>query len=182
MKFFICILTLFLTLNTNAQEKYLTKNGTVSFEASVPSFEEVKASNRSVTAIINTENGEFAALVLVKGFRFKNALMEEHFNENYAESDKFPKATFKGKITNFSKDTLTETPQDFKTSGALTFHGKTKNLEDLIFNISKSNGFIIISGRFKANASDFNIQIPKIVRSKIAKNIDVSFQFQLKKK
>lgn len=58
------------------------------------SFEEVAAKNNVVTAIINTENGEFAALALVKAFRFKNALMEAHFNANYAESNKFPKATF----------------------------------------------------------------------------------------
>ncbi len=182
MKFFISTLVLFLTLRTHAQDKYLTKNGTVTFEASVPSFEEVKATNSSVTAIVNTANGEFAALVLVKGFRFKNALMEEHFNENYAESDKFPKATFKGKITNFSIDKLSETSQTFKTTGSLTFHGKTKTLEDVTLNISKSNGNIIISGAFKTSASDFDIDIPKIVKSKIAEDINVSLKFQLKKK
>ena len=70
-----------------SQEKYLTKTGTLVFEASVPSFEEIKATNTNVTAIFNASNGEFATLALVKGFRFKNALMEEHFNESYAESD-----------------------------------------------------------------------------------------------
>ncbi|MBT8273073.1 MAG: YceI family protein, partial [Bacteroidia bacterium] len=73
---------LFAVMSGFAQQKYLTKAGTLSFEASVPSFEEVAAKNEAVTAILNTENGEFAALALVKGFRFKNALMEEHFNEN----------------------------------------------------------------------------------------------------
>ena len=75
-----------------SQGKFLTKSGAITFEASVPSFEEVKATNDKVTAIINTETSDIAALALVKGFRFKVALMEEHFNENYAESDKFPKA------------------------------------------------------------------------------------------
>ena len=78
-----------------SQSKYLTKSGLLNFEASVEAFEEIKATNNNVTAILNTENGQFAALALVKGFRFKNALMEEHFNENYAESDEHPKAIFK---------------------------------------------------------------------------------------
>ena len=99
----LIFLFVLVSVNCLAQSKYLTKTGTVNFEASVPSFEEVKASNNSVTAILNTENGEFAALALVKGFRFKNALMEEHFNENYAESDKYPKAVFRGKITNLAE-------------------------------------------------------------------------------
>ncbi len=72
------------------QEKKLTKTGTITFEASVPSFEEVKGKNTAVTCILNTSNGEIAALALMKGFRFKVALMEEHFNENYIESSKFP--------------------------------------------------------------------------------------------
>ena len=116
------LLYFFLLLGTStfAQQKYLTKTGQISFEASVPSFEEVAAKNNSVTAILNTENGEFAALVLVKAFRFKNALMEEHFNENYAESHLYPKATFKGKIKDFDFKQLKDT---YKISGELTFHG-----------------------------------------------------------
>mgnify|MGYP000038271939 CR=1 FL=1 len=98
----LVLLFIFISINSFSQSKYYTKTGVVNFEASVPSFEEVKAHNKSVTAIFNSETGEFAALVFVKGFRFKNALMEEHFNENYAESDQYPKATFKGKILNFT--------------------------------------------------------------------------------
>ena len=103
MKYLFYIL-FFVSAFNFAQEKYLTKTGELSFEASVPSFEEVAAKNNSVTALLNTENGEIAVLALIKGFRFKNALMEEHFNENYAESTKFPKALFKGQIVNFSLD------------------------------------------------------------------------------
>ena len=77
-----------------SQEKYLTKSGVLNFEASVEAFEEIKATNTNVTAILNTANGQFAALALVKGFRFKNALMEEHFNESYAESDEYPQSYF----------------------------------------------------------------------------------------
>ena len=182
MKYLIYLFA-FLSINCFAQSKYLTKTGTVNFEASVPSFEEVKANNNSVTAIINSENSEFAALVLVKGFRFKNALMEEHFNENYAESDKYPKATFKGKINDFSFDKLSGTVAKYKASGSLTFHGKTKQLDNIPVTISiNEHGDIILNGKFNANPADFDIKIPQVVRSKIAENIEVTFNFQLKKK
>ena len=94
--FFICCTSL-----ANSQEKYWTRSGTLTFEASMPAFEEVKATNENVTAILNTTDGTFAALALVKGFRFKNALMEEHFNESYIESNRYPKAIFKGQLLNF---------------------------------------------------------------------------------
>ena len=178
MKKYIYLLFLLSTVCIS-QNKYLTKTGTVKFEASVPSFEEVKANNNTVTAILNTENGEFAALVLIKGFRFKNALMEEHFNENHAESDKFPKATFKGKINNFDGSHLKE---KYKISGELSFHGTQNEMEEVLVTVIKKENVIILSGMFSAKASDFDIKIPKIVRNKIAEKVDVVFEFELKKK
>jgi polyisoprenoid-binding protein YceI len=169
---------LFLSLNGFAQTKYITKTGTINFEASVPSFEEVAAKNNSVTAIINSENGEFAALALVKAFRFKNALMEEHFNENYAESNKFPKATFKGTIEDFSMEKLSASKSTFKINGQLTFHGVTKNI-DCKASISKTENGILMEGNFSVSASDFDIEIPKIVSNKIAEAVLLTFRFEL---
>ena len=182
MKKAIYLIVLFFCLSVSAQNRYLTKTGIVEFEASVPSFEEVKAINNSATAIINSETGEFATLVLIKGFRFKNALMEEHFNENYAESDLYTKATFKGKIRDFSLDGLNSEVKTFSLKGEMTFHGKTKTLEGLTIEIKKNEDVITISGKFMADASDFGIKIPKVVRSKIDEDISVSFKFDLKKK
>ncbi|MCF7561378.1 YceI family protein [Sabulilitoribacter multivorans] len=171
MKSFVYLIAL-LSLNIFSQAKYITKTGSVNFEASVPSFEEVRAKNNSVTAIFNAENSEFAALVLVKGFRFKNALMEEHFNENYAESTKFPKATFKGKIIHDSNENWIE--------GTLTFHGKSKRIQIVPITYSLDNNVVEISGNFDVNASDFDIKIPKIVKNKISESVNVSFVFSLK--
>lgn len=182
MKKIIYLIILFFSLSITSQNRYLTKTGMVEFEASVPSFEEVKAVNNSTTAIINSETGEFAALVLIKGFRFKNALMEEHFNENYAESDLYTKATFKGKIIDFSLENLNAEAQNLILNGELTFHGKTKKLEELTVNMAINENIITIFGKFTADASDFDIKIPKIVRSKISEDIRVSFKFELKKK
>lgn len=170
--FFVCELVF-------AQEKYLTKNGTISFEASVPSFEEVAAKNNAVTAIINTETGEIAALVLINGFRFKNALMEEHFNENYAESSKYPKARFQGKVEGFS---LQQEPSEYKIKGELTFHGVTKVVEAISTTIYMRNDKIFMDGEFKVLASDFKIDIPRIVKNKIAEDVQVNFSFELVKK
>ena len=101
MKKILTILLVFFTTISFSQEKRITKNGLINFEASVPSFEPVEAKHNNVSAILNIATGDIASLALVKGFRFKIALMEEHFNENYTESTKYPKATFKGKIENF---------------------------------------------------------------------------------
>ena len=172
-----------LSISAFSQSKYLTKTGTVTFEASVPSFEEVAAKNNSTTAILNTENGEFAALVLIKGFRFKNALMEEHFNENYAESDDFPKATFKGKLIDFSLKNISGTENILIYNGTLSFHGETKPIEDFNLKISINEGNRIkLSGAFSVEVSDFNIKIPKVVRNKLSNIVNVTFDFELSKK
>ena len=183
MKHLFLVVAILIANLSFSQNKYITKTGTVVFEASVPSFEEVKAKNTSTTAILNTENGEFAALVLIKGFRFKNALMEEHFNENYAESDQFPKATFKGTISNFTIDKLTLSSTSFTYNGELTFHGKTKALENFTLNMSVTEDHtILISGEFIVEVSDFDIKIPKVVSNKLSKEVEVVFDFNLIKK
>ncbi len=161
------------------QEKKLTKTGTITFEASVPSFEEVKAKNTAVTCILNTTNGEIAALALMKGFRFKIALMEEHFNENYIESSKYPKATFKGKIKNFDVSKVNSTSNDYTINGKLELHGKSKDITT-IAKIKKIGNDIEIKTAFSVNASDFDIKIPSVVSKKVAKKVDIDCNFLLK--
>ncbi|WP_299120829.1 YceI family protein [uncultured Winogradskyella sp.] len=182
MKKITFVALLLISLNAIGQSKYLTKTGSLDFEASVPSFEEVAAKNSSVTAIINTDNGEFAALALVKAFRFKNALMEEHFNENYVESDTYPKAIFKGKVGNFSFDSLSEKDSYSHIDGSLTFHGVTKDLKGIPLTVKMLDDKIILSGNFKVMVSDFEIEIPKIVANKLSDEVSVDFNFELVKK
>mgnify|MGYP001823290498 CR=1 FL=1 len=183
MKKFTCLFVCLIGVLAFSQTKYLTRTGEVTFEASVPAFEEVKASNKSVTAILNTDNGEFAALVFVKGFRFKNALMEEHFNENYAESDTYPKATFKGKIKDFDWDKISNESTVVSFSGTLDFHGQTKYLENLSLTMSKNEiNSLVLMGNFDVNVDDFDIKIPKIVSNKVSKTVNVDFNFVLNKK
>ena len=163
----------------SAQEKLVTKNGTTTFEASVPSFEEVKAKNENVTCILNTKTGEIASLALIKGFRFKIALMEEHFNENYMESDKYPKATFKGTIINFDLSKLTTTYTEYTVKGKLEIHGKSKDISSLA-KIRKTDKGIDLITNFDVYASDFAIEIPSVVKNKVSNKILISNSFLLK--
>jgi len=167
-----------------AQSKYITRTGLVAFEASVPSFEDVKAKNETTTCIINTKNGEIAALVFVKGFRFKNALMEEHFNENYIESNKYPKMTFKGLIKDFDETTLANNDELMvkkEITGSLSLHGKTKEVTLNNTSITLVNNTINIIGNFDVKPEDFDIKIPKIVSNKIAETIKINLTFKLEK-
>lgn len=164
--------------NGIAQDKVLTKTGQVTFEASVPSFEEVKANHKAVTCILNTKTGEIASLILVKGFKFKLALMEEHFNENYIESDKFPKAIFKGKIENFDLEKVTGQSQDFTVKGKMELHGKTKDIV-AVLKIKKSGEAIEITSNLSLNPEDFDIKIPSVVKAKVAKKVAVRLHFML---
>ncbi|NHN25145.1 YceI family protein [Flavobacterium jejuense] len=178
MKKIITIFLLVASFLSFSQDKKVTKTGKITFEASVPSFEEVKATNEGVSCILNTKTGEIAALALVKGFRFKVALMEEHFNENYIESGKYPKAIFKGKVENFDVSKLTETPQKFNINGTLEIHGKTKEISSIAL-IKKSGGKIEIDTDFSVKPEDFDIKIPSVVSSKVAKTVDVKCHFSL---
>ncbi|PKB16653.1 YceI family protein [Flavobacterium sp. 5] len=155
-----------------SQEKIIDKSGTITFEASVPSFEEVKATNNSVTFVLNPQTGEIASLALMKGFQFKIALMEEHFNENFIESDQYPKAIFKGKINGFDVNSLTANPKDFTIKGTLELHGKSKDIIATA-KISKTSLVIKILANFSTNASDFNISIPAVIKNKLTNKVNV---------
>lgn len=165
--------------NTVAQEKVLTKSGVTTFEASVPSFEEVKATNKLSGCILNTKTGEIVGLLMMKNFKFKSALMEEHFNENYMESDKYPKGVFKGKIQNFNIENLTSNNQDFTINGSMEIHGKSKDIT-ISVKISKKENSIFLSSNFNLNTDDFGIELPILVRSKVAKKVNVQIDYSLK--
>lgn len=132
-----------------AQDKFFTKTGKISF-FSKASLEDIEAHNRSVTCVLDSKTGNLQFSVLVKGFEFDKALMQEHFNENYLESSKFPKAEFKGQVSNnadinYSKDGT----YNAKVKGKLTIHGETRDAE--------ADGTITIKGGKLRAQSDFNV-------------------------
>jgi len=107
--------------------------------------------------------------------------MEEHFNENYIESETYPKAIFKGKLLNFNHSNLTENPSETVIQGKLQLHGKEKQIRTTL-DIQKIDDFIVMKGSFSVAPSDFDIEIPAVVRKKIAKEIIVELNFKLRKK
>ncbi|MDC8003646.1 YceI family protein [Aureisphaera galaxeae] len=177
---YLIVLLLLCVGQVNAQ-KYATKSGVIDFEASVPSFEEVKAKNSSVSAILNTATGEFASLALIQGFRFKVALMEEHFNENYMESAQYPKAIVKGSITDFDAGRLSDTTTEFNFKGTIAIHGVTQPLETKV-NLTKLGDQMEMSTSFILKPGDFDIKIPSIVSNKIADEVTVTAMYTLSQK
>ena len=173
------ILTLcFLIGNIVFSQKLMTRAGEVRFEASMPAFEEIAGTNNTVSCILDESNGDFVALVLIKAFKFKSPLMEEHFNENYMESSKFPKSTFKGKILNFDVKKITSKPSEFDFEGDLTIHGVAKKIKTKIM-LSTSSGKILVKSLIMVKPQDYNIEIPNLVKGKIAENAKVSINFVL---
>jgi hypothetical protein len=179
LKFMLLVLV-FISGGVGFAQKIVTRTGTIKFQASTPSYEEVAAENKSVSAVLEESTGDFAALVLIKGFRFKVALMEEHFNENYMESEKFSKATFKGKIENFDAAKITASGSLLTLKGDLTIHGKTKYVSVNVKAKKIANG-IAFNGSFDVKPGDFDIEIPSMVSKKIAENVTISYDLVLVK-
>jgi hypothetical protein len=178
MKKAIIIFALLIMGTTVFSQKMITRNGKITFEASMPSFEEIKGTNSTASCILDGATGDFVALALIKSFKFKAPLMEEHFNENYMESNLFPKATFKGKILNFDAKKLSAIKTTYDLEGDLTIHGVTKKVKTKI-NLIFTSGKVITTSSFDIKPQDYNIEIPSLVKDKIAKNIDTSINFTL---
>lgn len=178
MKKIIILLVFFLSGNLIFSQKMMTRTGEIKFEASMPAFEEIAATNNTASCILEQSTGNFAALVLIKAFKFKAPLMEEHFNENYMESSKFPKATFKGKLANFDAKKLSTTKTSYDLEGDLTIHGVTKKIKTkmtMVLNGEKITATTSIS----IKPQDYNVEIPSLVKGKIAENAKVSMSFIL---
>ena len=163
------------------QSKYLTKSGSMSFEASQPSFEPIEATHSAVSALLNADTGELAVLALVRGFRFPLALMEEHFNENYIESHQYPKTSFKGSILNFDSNALSNQPRTVQLTGELSMHGVTKPIS-VSATITQSDEQITLTSSFSVKTSDFGIKIPSLVRKQIDENVQVEVSLPLQRK
>lgn len=173
MKPFIYLILLLISFGCFSQKKLMTRDGILSFEASVPTFEEIKATNDNISLVLNTSSNEIASLVLIKGFRYKIPLMERHFNKYYMESDDYPKASFKGTIQNFDVSKLTSVAKEYSIEGTFKIHGKSKKITILARIKSTPKGIEIVSN-FVLNTEDYNINISSIVSKKVSKEVLVN--------
>lgn len=164
------LLSLVLALNA---QKYMTKNGFIGFYSHTP-MEDIKAENNQVVGALDITTGEMVFQALIKSFHFDRALMEEHFNENYMESDKIPKSVFKGKITNLTAVDFTKNGKyEVTVEGDLTIHDVTNKISTK-GTIEVVTGGINANSKFNIVPEDYKIAIPGVVREKINKNLEVT--------
>ncbi len=155
----------------NAQ-KYGTRKGTITFNSET-AMEKIKAVNNTVSAVIDAKTKKLQFAVLIKGFQFKKALMQEHFNENYMESSKYPKASFKGEIVGGDVDFTQIGTYEAKVKGKLTIHGVTKEVT-VPATIEMSKAGAHTTATFDVLVADYGIQIPSLVKNKIAKSVTIN--------
>jgi hypothetical protein len=174
----LAILMLISTL-VSAQ-KYMTKVGTIKFSSDTP-MEKIEAVNRQVNSALDFSTGNFVFKVLIRGFEFPKALMQEHFNENYMESEKFPTSTFSGKVTNI-KDVNLAKDAVYKVvvEGDLAMHGVTNKVK-VNGTVEVKGGKVIGLATFNVAPKDYNITIPQAVIKNISEAIKVDVNVTLDK-
>jgi hypothetical protein len=178
IKSMLMLATVLFATNTIAQTRYFTRDGNISFfsKAAVEDFEAI---NRKVTCVVDPATGQMEFSMLIRAFEFEKELMKEHFNENYMESEKFPKSSFKGTIENASSIKWTvDGTYPVKVTGKMTIHGVTKD-------ISASGNFTVKAGKIKGVSefmvalADYDIKVEKAYTSKIADKIKVTVDVNL---
>jgi hypothetical protein len=181
MKKLTTILAIILLTTTLANaQKYMTKGGTIKFSSETP-MEKIEAVNRQANSALDFKTGDFVFKVLIRGFEFEKALMQEHFNENYMESEKFPNSTFSGKITNI-KDVNLGKDGVYKVviEGDLAMHGVTNKVK-VNGTLEVKAGTVTGKSTFNVLPADYNITIPKAVIKNIAESIQIDVQVSLDK-
>jgi polyisoprenoid-binding protein YceI len=168
----IAVILLVLTLPAFSQKRYFTKSGQINFSAGT-SAEDIDGINRAATSVFDAVSGQIEFAVLVKGFEFKRALMQDHFNENYMESDKYPKSVFKGKIVNIDKVNFQQDGSyPVTVKGMLEMHGVKKEIET-------TGTFKVTGETVKGDASftvllaDYKIAIPSLVKDKVSQTVTI---------
>lgn len=178
IQIFAAVLIIFAANNSLIAQKYATKTGVIRFYSEAPA-ENIEAYNRQVNSALDIKSGDFVFRVLMKGFQFEKALMQEHFNENYVESHKHPNASFIGKIEDLSSvDFSNDGVYEVMVNGDLTIKGKTQKISEKgIFEVK--DGLINGKSTFYLSLADFDIRIPKAVVKNIAEKIEINVDISL---
>ncbi len=170
------LLWAFFAFETNAQNFYAAQNGTVTFFSDAP-LEDIEAKSTKAQSIINLTTREVAVKMPIKSFVFENSLMQEHFNENYLESDKYPFATFKGKL-NENIDLTKEGTYDVSATGKMNIHGVERD-QTIKGKLQILAGKMLLQADCPVLLADHKIEVPTLVFQKIAEKIAVKTNFSL---
>ncbi|MDZ7742789.1 MAG: YceI family protein [Bacteroidota bacterium] len=176
---FSLLISMFLVGGAYAQ-RYVTKSGHIMFYSDTP-VETIEAHNRQVNSALDAGTGDFIFKVLMRGFEFEKALMQEHFNENYVESHKYPNATFVGKVVNLEEiDFGKDGTYIAEVEGELSIHGVTNKVKEMgSFEVKGDK--ITGKAKFTILVADYNIKIPGAVIENIAEEIEITVNVELDK-
>ncbi|MDG1535072.1 MAG: YceI family protein [Schleiferiaceae bacterium] len=163
----LLLTALLISSNFLSAQQYLTREARLDFDAGSP-LEDIEAFTESGSAVYDANTDKIGVQVLMTSFQFKRALMQEHFNENYVESEKFPKASFKGLYS------------EGNVSGGLTIHGVTKEIK-VPARLNQENGNFVLVTSFDINLADYDVKIPSAVANKISKKASIQVHATLKK-
>ncbi|EHQ27356.1 YceI family protein [Mucilaginibacter paludis] len=167
----ILLLAWISTINQAGQDLYVCKNAKISLYSSAP-VEDIKASTTSGVSVYKVSTGELNFSVPIRSFQFEKSLMQEHFNGDYMESDKFPKASFKGKIQEHV-DVSKDGTFPITVTGDLTVHGVTQK-RTIPGSLTMKDGLISMTAEFQVKCADHHIEIPRIVFHNIAETIKMN--------
>ena len=163
----LLLTALLISSNFLSAQQYLTREARLDFDAGSP-LEDIEAFTESGSAVYDANTGKIGVQVLMTSFQFKRALMQEHFNENYVESEKFPKASFKGLYS------------EGNVSGGLTIHGVTKEIK-VPARLNQENGNFVLVTSFDITLADYDVKVPSAVANKISKKASIQVHATLKK-
>ena len=168
----LVIIALVFCASMVSAQKYFSKTGKITFYSEA-ALEKIEATNSSASTVIDMTTGAMEWAVLIQGFQFEKALMQEHFNENYMESSIYPKAKFKGKIENVTAvNTSKDGSYPVQITGQLEMHGVTKTIT-VPATLTVKNGNITAKSTFKLKLEDYKIEIPKVVEDNVSKEVQV---------
>jgi polyisoprenoid-binding protein YceI len=177
MKIILIALSVLIVTNLTASaQKYVVDKSNVSFFSDA-AIEDITAINKKASGIFNPGNSEIVFSIPISEFQFEKSLMQEHFNEKYMESDKYPKSTFQGKVNGFS--TGNSGIQEVKAVGKLNIHGVTREIE-IPGTIEKKNDKLLMKAKFPVKLADHKIEIPQLLWQNIAEQVEVTVEFEFK--
>jgi len=153
-------------------QKFISERAMVTFYSEAP-IEDIEASNTAATSIFDTSTGEIAFSIPIAEFQFDKSLMKKHFNENYMDTDQYPKSTFKGTVSGYGN---VDGMYQATASGELSIHGKTKQVI-VPGEVNIEDNQISINAKFLVALEDYDIKIPRILFNNIAETVEVTIDF-----
>lgn len=176
MKKFICLMVIVGAAFTAISQKYITKSGTIEIFSETSLFT-IEAKNTKVASVLNAETGEIVTSTLVRSFNFEEALVEEHFNENYMESHVYPKSLFKGTITNMKEvDLKKDGSYPITVEGELTMHGVTNKITEK-GTLEIKDGKVSAHLKFTVSLAAYKIEIEESYKDRIKDEIQLTVEF-----